>query len=295
MASDPYAPARCCLALLLQVRSMLKEGRAAYEEQLQYIMWALQYAWHSSCYSQFYLLSLRHGQLLMQRAQQLQVLKLQPLAELVKPRQADIAGWEQHLLGQQQELLQQVVQAAEAATATAAQQQQNLAVQVQLERARLRRQREAGTVSGEDFAAAAADLLAQEDAIRQHTQQQALQQLRDLQQQVPTLLQRFKEESEEARLAIAAAVLGALFSNEFGRGYGDMGSWMQGHLYQCPNGHMYVIGECGGAMEHSRCPECGVTIGGAHHRLEASNRRADAAVVERVAQQATAARVAGRR
>ena len=27
--------------------------------------------------------------------------------------------------------------------------------------------------------------------------------------------------------------------------------------YQCPNGHAYVIGECGLAMIESRCPECG--------------------------------------
>ena len=37
----------------------------------------------------------------------------------------------------------------------------------------------------------------------------------------------------------------------------DKGSW-----FECPNGHPYVIGECGGAMETSRCPECNETIGG---------------------------------
>lgn len=29
-----------------------------------------------------------------------------------------------------------------------------------------------------------------------------------------------------------------------------------GHWYECPNGHPYVIGECGGAMEKTKCPEC---------------------------------------
>jgi hypothetical protein len=24
---------------------------------------------------------------------------------------------------------------------------------------------------------------------------------------------------------------------------------MAGHLYECPNGHLFVIGECGGAMQ----------------------------------------------
>ena len=29
-----------------------------------------------------------------------------------------------------------------------------------------------------------------------------------------------------------------------------------GHWYECPNGHPYVIGECGGAMEVGRCSVC---------------------------------------
>jgi hypothetical protein len=45
----------------------------------------------------------------------------------------------------------------------------------------------------------------------------------------------------------------------------------QGHWYKCPNGHIYVIGECGGAMEEGRCNECGEAIGGTHHRLLSSN------------------------
>ena len=35
-----------------------------------------------------------------------------------------------------------------------------------------------------------------------------------------------------------------------------------GHWYECPNGHPYVIGECGGAMQKSVCPECKAEIGG---------------------------------
>lgn len=44
-----------------------------------------------------------------------------------------------------------------------------------------------------------------------------------------------------------------------------------GHWYRCPHGHLYVIGECGGAMEESRCPECGASIGGSSHRLTNGN------------------------
>ncbi|GAA5992370.1 hypothetical protein JCM10908_000450 [Rhodotorula pacifica] len=47
-----------------------------------------------------------------------------------------------------------------------------------------------------------------------------------------------------------------------------------GHWYTCPNGHPYVIGECGGAMQVSTCPECGARIGGAHHTLDETNRNA---------------------
>ena len=45
-----------------------------------------------------------------------------------------------------------------------------------------------------------------------------------------------------------------------------------GHAYTCPNGHTYFIGDCGGAMQASRCIECGLAIGGSHHRLAAGNR-----------------------
>ena len=45
----------------------------------------------------------------------------------------------------------------------------------------------------------------------------------------------------------------------------------QGHWFKCPNGHYYAIGECGGAMEESKCPECGAVIGGRNHRLTEDN------------------------
>ncbi|KAL3693259.1 hypothetical protein R1sor_006910 [Riccia sorocarpa] len=49
----------------------------------------------------------------------------------------------------------------------------------------------------------------------------------------------------------------------------------QGHWYQCPNGHYYTIGECGGAMQESKCPDCKATVGGASHRLTAGNRHSN--------------------
>ena len=45
------------------------------------------------------------------------------------------------------------------------------------------------------------------------------------------------------------------------------GSW-----YECPNGHFYNIGECGGAMQTGRCIECKAEVGGTNHRLLQNNR-----------------------
>ena len=48
-------------------------------------------------------------------------------------------------------------------------------------------------------------------------------------------------------------------------------NFAQGHWYKCPNGHIYAIGDCGGANQQRACPECGETIGGEHHRLAEGN------------------------
>lgn len=45
----------------------------------------------------------------------------------------------------------------------------------------------------------------------------------------------------------------------------------RGHWYKCKNGHVYAIGDCGGATEESKCPECGQAIGGTQHRLRDDN------------------------
>ncbi|KAL3848155.1 hypothetical protein ACJMK2_019032 [Sinanodonta woodiana] len=45
----------------------------------------------------------------------------------------------------------------------------------------------------------------------------------------------------------------------------------KGHWFKCPKGHIYAIGDCGGATVESKCPECGATIGGQGHALRADN------------------------
>jgi hypothetical protein len=69
-----------------------------------------------------------------------------------------------------------------------------------------------------------------------------------------------------------AAVIKALLDSETNlRGPGWPGGGGGGHQMRCPNGHIYFIGDCGGAMVQSICIECGATIGGSNHRLAAGN------------------------
>ena len=44
------------------------------------------------------------------------------------------------------------------------------------------------------------------------------------------------------------------------------------HWYQCPNGHYYVIGDCGRAVEVSQCPDCKSQVGGRSYTLVSGNR-----------------------
>jgi hypothetical protein len=48
----------------------------------------------------------------------------------------------------------------------------------------------------------------------------------------------------------------------------ERGSW-----HACPNGHQYLIGECGRAMELSSCPDCRAAVGGGNHTLVGGNTR----------------------
>lgn len=57
-------------------------------------------------------------------------------------------------------------------------------------------------------------------------------------------------------------------------GYNYGGSW-SGHWYECPNGHPYFIGNCGGAMVTATCIECGERVGGSSHQLLPTNRQSE--------------------
>lgn len=48
-----------------------------------------------------------------------------------------------------------------------------------------------------------------------------------------------------------------------------------GHWNVCPNGHPYVIADCGGANQVSICADCGSAVGGERHTLTNGNRQAN--------------------
>ena len=48
----------------------------------------------------------------------------------------------------------------------------------------------------------------------------------------------------------------------------------KGRWFKCANDHFYCIGECGGAMQKAKCPECGLVIGGQSHLLATGNQHA---------------------
>ena len=82
--------------------------------------------------------------------------------------------------------------------------------------------------------------------------------------------------SDEFRMREIKEVVAAM-SNSGGYNYGGAAS---SHWYECPNGHPFFIGDCGGAMHESRCFECGERIGGTDHVLLRSNRQVTGRVRE---------------
>jgi hypothetical protein len=89
-----------------------------------------------------------------------------------------------------------------------------------------------------------------------------------------------KEQLEEVDLTTIKSIVQAM--NQIS-GY-DYGGSASSHWFECPNGHPYFIGECGGAMQTSSCIECGEPVGGTSHQLLASNRQ-DGNIVHRAMQE----------
>lgn len=108
----------------------------------------------------------------------------------------------------------------------------------------------------------------------------------------------FTEVTKEERLEIIKALdfgyTGHLSVSPFFPDLGRDCSLMLTHhnlrdrSYTCPNGHPYIITECGGAQQVSQCPDCGSRIGGSGHTLIGDNARDT--VMEDLARQTGTAR-----
>jgi hypothetical protein len=115
------------------------------------------------------------------------------------------------------------------------------------------------TIPGEEKAG----LLARVDSVINSTSAAIPNALKDTAVTLRIVVLTNGELTEQDRIDINAAM---------GGGY-DYGS--SSHWFACPNGHAYYIGECGGAMQRSTCPECGAAIGGASYQLAQNNTATD--------------------
>ncbi|KAI2898542.1 hypothetical protein CBS63078_7543 [Aspergillus niger] len=97
----------------------------------------------------------------------------------------------------------------------------------------------------------------------------ALNAAEQLCKQYPGQTQGLSEEIESAKAMLRGSTFYSAVSNEermavitaMNREFRGTGHW-----YYCPNGHPFTIGECGGAMQVSTCPECGAQVGGRSHQ-----------------------------
>lgn len=79
------------------------------------------------------------------------------------------------------------------------------------------------------------------------------------------VVEKLREQVEGKEIVQVLEAMGGFNLNRYGAGASD-------HWYECPNGHPYFIGECGGAMQAARCIECRAPVGGGDHQLNPTNR-----------------------
>mmetsp|Transcript_4606 Transcript_4606/g.10903 ORF Transcript_4606/g.10903 Transcript_4606/m.10903 type:complete len:1123 (-) Transcript_4606:447-3815(-) len=85
-----------------------------------------------------------------------------------------------------------------------------------------------------------------------------------------TIAKELKKKIAESNDKAMREAIAAMDAGQTNWNFGGGGA--SGHWYECPNGHPYFIGDCGGAMVTSRCFECKAQIGGSSHRVLGSNR-----------------------
>jgi hypothetical protein len=245
----------------VQVQRLLGEATALFGNTCKDLQWAENAAAYAQCYTSSYRLSHCLMLLLIERAKQLQSFKHTTMLDLLSGLQdrptAPAMPWSsqpaatssssaaaaatsgsgtrhhqilKNLKDAQQRLLKQAEQVGEAAERLFARQRQQL------------------------LQSAEGNLMEQHEVLQmRHADIEAIQQLSA---KLPNVAAELTADNG-LDAAEVAAVLAAVMKGE-GGWQSNLQSFMQGHLYSCPNGHLFVIGECGGAMQVMSCsgPAC---------------------------------------
>jgi hypothetical protein len=235
----------------VQVQRLLGEATALFGNTCKDLQWAENAAAYAQCYTSSYRLSHCLMLLLIERAKQLQSFKHTTMLDLLsglqdrptapampwssQPAATSGSGTRHHqilknLKDAQQRLLKQAEQVGEAAERLFARQRQQL------------------------LQSAEGNLMEQHEVLQmRHADIEAIQQLSA---KLPNVAAELTADNG-LDAAEVAAVLAAVMKGE-GGWQSNLQSFMQGHLYSCPNGHLFVIGECGGAMQVMSCsgPAC---------------------------------------
>ncbi|GAA5798465.1 hypothetical protein HPULCUR_003869 [Helicostylum pulchrum] len=85
---------------------------------------------------------------------------------------------------------------------------------------------------------------------------------------VNTIKLRIEKERQQLSYNEKTEIINAM-NNETRQGRHNL---VGGRWFVCKNQHPYFVGDCGGATEISKCPECDAPIGGTDHRVAESNR-----------------------
>lgn len=212
---------------------MTVQARNMFNDSSKLLRLAIRDAAAGSDYTGAYQLSYSLMSLLVERAAQLQPLKLYSLAHILAPTLSaaptdrdsgadsttGIQGFQQHLSQSQKKLLQEAKDVADAALQLFAKQQQQLL-------------------------ASAVDTRAM--SFVDNLRYDSLDSVKALLQKLPGMESTLMCDSDPAEIAAVLKAVAEGMGHYYSR---DLQSFMAGHLYQCPNGHLFVIGECGGAMQ----------------------------------------------
>lgn len=210
---------------MLQVHRLVNHAADAFIRSQPDVHVAINMAAGQESYTQSYGLTRCLMLLLVERAQQLQAIKQPAIVRMLSTpaaahlgSQAAAQQLQEQLARTQQQLLQQAEAAGEAAKALFAVQKQRL------------------------LAKAGGDEQEQQQVLSMRNA--ALEEVQALLHKLPAIA---AELSQQANATELVAVLAAVMRAE--GGHSSLENFMAGHLYECPNGHLFVIGNCGGAMQ----------------------------------------------